>query len=140
MQILIISGNVGKDAVLRNTPGGDSVLNFSLAVDNGKDSNGNKRDATWYDCSLWGKRANSLQNHITKGCKLSLSGRPTARAHEGKVYLGISVNELTFMGGGEKHNDMPPGYDGSAPADADKRRGGGPSFDDEIPFSMEWRA
>jgi single-strand DNA-binding protein len=100
MQILTISGTVGKDAVLRRTQGGDAVLGFSLAVDNGKDKNGNRRDSTWFDCAIWGKRAESLERHITKGLKLSLSGRPTARSHAEKAYLGISVNDLTFMGGG----------------------------------------
>ena len=45
MQQLIIAGNVGKDAVLRTTGGGDHVLGFSLAVDGGKDKDGNKRTA-----------------------------------------------------------------------------------------------
>lgn len=124
MQILTIAGNVGKDAVLRHTQGGDAVLNFSLAVDNGKDREGNKRPPTWFDCSIWGKRATALERHITKGSKLALTGRPTARAHEGKAYMGISVDNLTFLGGGqerqESHDD----------------RGGysAPELDDEIPF------
>lgn len=99
MQTLIIAGTVGRDAELRRTNNGDAVLGFSVAVDNGKDKSGNKRDATWFDCSIWGKRAESLERHITKGSKLTLTGRPTAREHNGKVYLGISVNDLTFMGG-----------------------------------------
>lgn len=135
MQSLTIAGNVGKDAELRRTQGGDPVLNFSLAVDNGKDQNGNKRDATWFDCSVWGKRAEALERHITKGSKLVLRGRPTAREHNGKVYLGINVDDLTFMGGGQQsgNQDRQGGYDqGGAPA------GGG--FDDEIPFAPEWRA
>jgi len=86
-------------AVTQNFNNGDAVLGFSVAVDNGKDKSGNKRDATWFDCSIWGKRAESLERHITKGSKLTLTGRPTAREHNGKVYLGISVNDLTFMGG-----------------------------------------
>ena len=99
MQVLMIAGTVGKDAVLRKTTGGDDVLGFSLAVDNGKDKNGEKRDATWYDCAIWGKRAASLERHITKGSKLALTGRPSTRAHDGKAYLGINVSDLTFMGG-----------------------------------------
>lgn len=100
MQLLVIAGNVGKDAVLRTTQNGDKVLGFSLAVDNGKD-----KPATWYDCSIWGKRAESLERHITKGLKLSLSGRPSAREHDGKAYLGISVDNLTFMGGGQQREE-----------------------------------
>jgi len=125
MQKLTIAGNVGKDAELRRTQSGDAVLGFSLAVDNGKDKNGNKRDATWFDCSIWGKRAEALQSHITKGSKLVLIGRPTAREHNGKVYMGISVDDLTFMGGGQERS-APPQQQGNPPASGD--------FDSEIPF------
>lgn len=129
MQLLVIAGNVGKDAVLRTTQNGDKVLGFSLAVDNGKD-----KPATWYDCSIWGKRAESLERHITKGLKLSLSGRPSAREHDGKAYLGISVDNLTFMGGGqqreERQNDGygQGGYGGGYGQQQSR------DIDDEIPF------
>ena len=115
MQRLIIAGTVGKDAVLRNTQGGDAILGFSLAVDNGKDASGNKRETTWYDCSIWGKRGSSLERHITKGSKLTLTGRPTVRVHEGKAYLGISVDDLTFQGGsqGGERQEQSGGYDQS---------------------------
>lgn len=99
MQIAMISGTVGKDAELRNTQSGESILSFSLAVDNGRD-----KPATWWDCSIWGKRATSLSGHITKGLKLSLSGRPSAREHNGKAYLQLSVDRLTFMGGGQRQD------------------------------------
>lgn len=127
MQVLMIAGNVGKDAELRRTNAGDAVLGFSLAVDNGKDKNGNKRDSTWYDCSIWGKRAESLQSYITKGTKLTLTGRPTAREHNGKAYLGISVNDLTFMGGnqGQQRDYQTPQSDQHPPAR---------DLDDEVPF------
>lgn len=128
MQKLIIAGNVGKDAELRRAQGGDPILGFSLAVDNGKD-----KPATWYDASIWGKRGESLEPHIKKGNKLTLIGRPTVRVHEGKAYLGISVDDLTFMGGGQRDDREP--QRGGAPAGGAGRT----DMDDEIPFSMEWR-
>lgn len=141
MQQLIIAGTVGRDAELRQTQNGDDVLNFSIAVDNGKDRDGNKRDATWYDCSLWGKRANSLQSHIRKGDKLTVTGRPGAREHNGKVYLQCSVNELTFMGGGQRRDDgqrESGGYDQGGYG-AGGRPGGGMDDQDSIPFTWEGR-
>jgi single-strand DNA-binding protein len=137
MEMLIIAGTVGKDAELRRTGNGDAVLNFSVAVDQGKDKNGNKRDAKWYDASLWGKRAESLQSYITKGSKLTLQGRPTAREHQGKVYMGIAVNDLTFMGGSQRdsgQNDVAGGsaYGASTGGAVD-------DLDSEIPFAPEWR-
>ena len=133
MQILTIAGNVGKDPELRTTPNGEHVLSFSLAVDNGKDKNGNKRDSTWYDCSIWGKRAQSLQGHITKGSKLTLSGRPSARCHNDKAYLGVTVNELAFQGGGQQQSEPQGG--GYAGQGASAGAGGVGDLDDEIPFN-----
>ena len=142
MEMLIIAGTVGKDAELRRTQSGDAVLGFSVAVDQGKDKNGQKRETKWYDASLWGKRAESLQSYITKGTKLTLQGRPTAREHQGKVYMGIAVNDLTFMGGSQRRDDdgyqdstgTTGGYGGgAASAGADGLDG------DEIPFAPVWQ-
>ena len=141
MQKLIIAGNVGKDAELRKTGNGDPVLGFSLACDNGKDKNGQKRESTWYDCSIWGKRAEALESHITKGAKLTLIGRPTTREHAGKAYLGISVDDLTFMGGGsdsgQSRQQDGGGYDQGAPSGYGA---GGSAMDDDLPFMREDRA
>ena len=131
MQQLTIAGNVGRDAELRQTQSGDSVLSFSLAVDNGKDKNGNKRDSTWFDCSIWGKRADALQSYITKGSKLVVTGRPTAREYQGKVYLGCLVQELTFMGGGQSQ-----GGSSQRPAAQGNVDNGGTynDMEDDVPF------
>jgi single-strand DNA-binding protein len=146
MQKLFIAGACGKDAELRTTGNGDPVLSFSLAVDNGKDKSGNKRDSTWYDASLWGKRAEALASHIKKGDKLTLIGRPTVRVHEGKSYLGISVDDLTFMGSANRTHDAERSggtaaeyRDKQAPTGGGRPGGYGDDMDDEIPFAPEWR-
>lgn len=133
MQVTMIAGNVGKDAVLRRTGNGDAVLGFSVAVDNGKDKNGSKRDSTWYSCSIWGKRAESLENYIKKGTKLTLTGRVGVDVYEGRGSLTLNVNELTFQGGRKQEGDQSQGDNYGS--------GGRPSddFDDDIPFAPEWR-
>ena len=108
MLTMTIAGNVGKDAVLRNTQGGDPVLGFSIAIDGGKDKNGNKRDSTWVQCNVWGKRAESLNGHISKGTKLVVSGRPGVDVYEGKGRLTLSVQDLTFMGGAKERTEQEP--------------------------------
>ena len=123
---MTVAGNVGRDAQLRRTQGGDPVLGFSVAVDMGKDKNGNKRDAVWVNCSIWGKRAESLATYITKGTKLVLTGRPGVNVYEGKGSLTLVVNDLTFMGGSQQQrsDDDRGGYD-EPPRD---------DLDDDIPF------
>ena len=124
MLSMTIAGNVGKDAVLRRTQSDEAVLGFSVAIDQGKDKSGNKRDSVWVNCSIWGKRAESLQRYITKGTKLVLTGRPGVNVYEGKGSLMLSVNDLTFMGGSQQREDQGSGYD--EPARSDDM--------DEIPF------
>ena len=129
MQTLTIAGTIGKDAELRHTQSGDQVAGFSVAVDNGKDKSGNKRDATWYDCSLWGKRGEALCQYLTKGTRVAITGRPGAREHNGKIYLQCNVDQITLLGGGQDRqqgNQQSDGY--GAPAQ-------GSAMDDEIPFA-----
>lgn len=137
MQVLMIAGTVGKDAVLRQTSG-DDVLGFSVAVDNGKDKSGERRESTWFDCSLWGKRGQALESYIKKGTRVAVTGRPTARQHEGKVYLGLSVDNVTLLGGGQQSDG---GQRQERPRDDQTRGGDGSSapresydLNDDIPF------
>jgi len=135
MQLLMLAGNVGKDAKLNHPQqgSGDAVLNFSLAVDNGKDRDGNSRPATWYDCAIWGKRAEALEKHILKGTKLSVSGRPTVRVHEGKAYLGITIDgQLTFHGSSAARSDERPASDSGGGSSSDGNMGRDDI--DSIPF------
>ena len=127
MQMTMIAGTVGRDAELRKTQGGDPILSFSLAVENGKDREGNKRDATWFDCSIWGKRGEALQSHIVKGSKLTLTGRVSAREHNGKIYMQLNVNDLTFQGGGQRQEQSSYGS-GGTPME----------LDDSIPFAPQF--
>ena len=62
MQLLIIAGSITREPVLRRTQAGDPVLSFSLAVDNGKDNNGNRKNSTFYDCSVWGRSSADIQH------------------------------------------------------------------------------
>lgn len=124
MQKLIIAGNIGRDAELRTTQNGDQVAGFSVAVSNGKDENGNWRDSTWFDCSLWGKRATALAPFLTKGTRVVVEGRPSARAHDGKVYLQCRVYELTLLGGGDQAGSQQQAQQAAPSRD----------LDDEIPF------
>lgn len=136
MQKIIIAGNVGNVKEVRSV-GETQVLNFSIAVDNGKDKNGERRESTWYDCSLWGKRAQSLAPYISKGQKMTVFGRPTARAHDGKAYLGVEVDDLTFQGGGQQDSGSLRGAsheEASARETEYKSVSGSYDLSDDVPF------
>ena len=130
MKNVTVAGGITRDAETRTTQGGESVTGFSVAVD---ERNGKDKRTLYFDCSLWGKRGQALAQYLTKGTRVAVSGDLSTREHNGKTYLTIRVSEVTLMGGGEKrdHVAMPPGYEGTAPAEADRRRA---ALDDEIPF------
>jgi len=130
MKQITIAGRLGKDAELRRTQGGDPVLSFPVAVDDGY---GERKSTMWFDCSVWGKRAEALSSHLVKGMAVAVSGDLGKREHDGKTYLTVRVSELTMQGGVERQDSKPKGgmYDRDDP-----RTVGGASrdLDDEIPF------
>ena len=129
MKTITIAGGITRDAVNRTTQDGDNVTSFSVAVSEGF---GDKKRSLYFDCSLWGKRGSALSPHLTKGSRVAVSGDLSTREHNGKTYLTVRASEVTLLGGGEKreHVNMPPGYEGTAAAEADR----GKFEDSEIPF------
>jgi len=132
MQKLTLAGTVGKDAVLRNASG-EPVLGFSIAVNNGKDRSGNEIPSTWFDCSIWGKRAEAVARFITKGTKITVEGKLTTREHEGKTYLGCKVSDFTLQGGGQQ-SEAAPSSGGASQSQAGGYSAPG-GMDDDIPFA-----
>lgn len=88
-------GRVGKDAVVRHTAGGDAVASFSVAVDTGF---GDSKTSNWFDCSFWGKRAETVGPMIKKGDRIGLAGELGTREHQGKTYLTLRVGDVTLLG------------------------------------------
>lgn len=119
MKSIVISGGVTKDAVSRKTQNGDAVLGFAVAVSEGF---GDKKRTLYFDCSLWGKRGDTLASMLTKGTRVSVSGELSTRDHDGKTYLTIPrVDQVTLMGGRPQGDDS---------RDQDQRR----DDDGDVPF------
>jgi len=127
MSQVTVMGNLGRDAKLRSTQSGDSVCNFSLCANVRK---GRDDVPVWYDCTLWGKRAEAIAQYLTKGTIVCVTGQLVPREYEGKDNttrhsLDIDVRELAFAGGGDK----------SAPDRGQQRNSAPPPVDDEdVPF------
>lgn len=132
MKSISIFGGITRDAQTRTTQQGDKVTGFSVAVSEGF---GDSKRTLYFDCSLWGKRGESLCQYLTKGSKVAVSGELSTREHDGKTYLTIRAADVTLGGGGERREPEPErggGY-GKPPS------GGADDYGDEIPFAMEWR-
>ena len=129
-----IAGNAGKDAVLRHTPQGDPVLNFSVGVTERK---GQENVTLWVDCSLWGKRAESLEPYISKGSKVTVSGQAGVRVHEGKAYMTMRVADVTLQGSkqdGERRESAQRNKQSDGPQPSPPSSAGSDFPEDDIPF------
>lgn len=88
------TGNLGQDCRAGNV-GGTAVVNFSVASTSGY---GDKKVTTWVDCALWGNRATALQQYLTKGQKVAITGEHGTREHDGKTYTTCRVDNVTLIG------------------------------------------
>lgn len=122
MNTIFFTGNVGKDAEVRNA-GGNTVCNFNVAV---KQGFGQDAATVWYRVGVWGKRGESIAQHIKKGSKVAVCGELTIGQYEGKPQYDVRAHEVDpFCGGRAEQNDRPDDRQ-RQPAPAD--------FDDSVPF------
>ena len=121
---VVISGNIGNEPELRRTQSGMAILSFSVAVnDRRKDQQTDEwTDYTnWVDCTMFGNRAESLSNHLSKGAKVAIEGKlrwsQWEREGQKRSKLEVIVDELEFMSSRDRQLD----------AQAD-------TYDDDCPF------
>ncbi len=144
MNTAVFAGRVGNDAELNYTKSGKAVASFSIAIDNGKDQDGNKREATWIKAVLWEKKAEGLAKYILKGTSVVVSGPVSTEAWiskksgEAESKIIVTVREFTFGGSSKNEAGSPGQQEGRAqqaakPQAADPRAGS-PITDEYIPF------
>lgn len=99
MNVISISGTLGRDAEKRVLPDGTSVLSFSVADNQGKD-----KAPIWWAASLFGKRAESLSQYLLKGQSVTINGVVSERqfidkeGNERKT-MEVRVNDVALQGG-----------------------------------------
>lgn len=110
--LVVLMGNLTRDPELRATSNGQSVCNFSLALNRSyKDASGEWKDATDYiDVIAWGPLGERVQQYVTKGRPVLVSGRLQNRTWEQdgqkRSKVEVVANDVTFLGGrGEGGND-----------------------------------
>ena len=110
---VLISGNLTRDAELRATSGGMSILSFGVAVnDRRKNSQtGEWEDyANFIDCTLFGKRAEALAQYLTKGLKVTVEGKLHYSSWDDcngggkRSKLDVTVDEIELM---SSRNEQP---------------------------------
>lgn len=137
---VIISGNLTRDAELRTTQGGMSILGFGVAVN---DRRKNQQTGEWedcpnfVDCTMFGTRGEKLQPYLTRGSKVALEGKLRYSSWESggqrRSKLGVIVDDLEFMS--SRRDDAGSGYAPRPVPEADPAIDAVASvYDEDIPF------
>lgn len=129
MNVITITGTLGRDMEQRAMPNGDPVGNFSVA-----DSQGREKPTIWWSCQLFGKRVAALAPYLLKGQQVTVAGNVIEREWTDKdgnkrKQMDVRVNDIALQGGKRE---------GAAPAPQDKPAtsfaGGFHNDEDPIPF------
>lgn len=119
-----LMGNLTRDPELRQTPNGQNVTNFSLALNRAyKDQSGEWQEVTDYiDIVCWGPLAERVAQYLSKGRRCLVQGRLQSRSWEQdgqkRNKVEVLANDVTFL-------DSRGGDEGGAPASSGSSSSGG---------------
>ena len=128
---VFLMGNLTRDPELRQTPNGQNVTSFSLALNRAyKDQSGEWQEATDYiDCVCWGPLAERVAQYLSKGRRCLVQGRLQSRSWEQdgakRSKVEVLANDVTFLdsrgaGGDPAPSDFSDNAGSAAPEGAGK--------------------
>lgn len=105
-------GYLGRDSEVRRVQtanGPQDVLQFNLGVKvRGK---GGQQETRWLYCSIWGERANKLDQYLRSGTPLIVVGEHSINVEDknGKTYINenINVRDFSFAGKAKDTSSQP---------------------------------
>ena len=119
-------GRATRDAELKYTAAGTALLTFSIAVNESRKIDGQRKDeASFFDVNLWGKLGESLKNLIVKGKQVAISGRLQQQRWETngepRNRVIVVADTVQLLGGGNNQG-APSGASGQS------------NFQEDMPF------
>jgi single-strand DNA-binding protein len=130
VNMVVLMGNMTRDAELRYTPNGKAVASFGLAVNRVyKDASGERQSAVdFFDVVAWGKLGEIVSQYGKKGQGIHVIGRLQNRSWEAqdgskRNKTEVIANEVSLVGakGDQAAVDAPvtakEGVDAPAPED-----------------------
>ncbi|WP_313471259.1 single-stranded DNA-binding protein [Atlantibacter hermannii] len=128
---IVVSGNLGKDAVLRVTPNGKHIATFSIPAKSGF---GDNAKTAWLQCKMFGVMAEKLTGFLHKGSKVTVVGEFTIE--EWTRDNGEKVQTPTIL---VRDIDLPPRSDNQSQRTQQNNQSQSSEppmdFDDDIPFA-----
>lgn len=143
---VFVTGNLTRDAELRDTQGGTSYLRMGVAVN---DRRKNPQTGEWedvpnfVDCVMFGTRAEAIARYLTKGTKVAVDGslRYSSWERDGqrRSKLEVAVRDVEFMSRQQQAQQPAPQQARAqlpyqAPAAPAQQAPAADVYDEEIPF------
>jgi len=133
---VILMGNLTRDPETRTTASGQSVTNFSLAVNRSwKSADGTQQEQVSYiNCVAWAKTGEVIAQYLSKGSPVLVSGRLEQRSWDDKESgqkrsaVDVIVEDFNFVGGGGRSG----GGDDSSDSDDGGRKAKTKKSDDVV--------
>ena len=126
---VVIIGRLTRDAEMKYTNNGLAISNFSIAMSKSIKQNDQWVDTTIFinDLSLFGKRAEGLNQYLTKGQQVAINGCLDVDnwEQEGKKRskLKVHISDIQLLGGKS-----------ASPQQRSLGGGNAQEFEDDIPF------
>lgn len=79
MNVVNLIGNITKDLELRKTKDNKSVLDFTIAVNEGY---GDNKTTDFIQCQVWNIQADNMVKYCNKGSKVAVNGRIRTSQYE----------------------------------------------------------
>lgn len=115
---VVISGNLTRDPELRTTASGMPIMSIGVAVNDRRKNNqtGEWEDyANFVDCTMFGTRAQNIQQYLSKGSKVTIEGKlrwsQWERDGQRRSKLEVIVDDIDFTGN-RAGNNSGGSYDG----------------------------
>ena len=136
MNSVSFDGRVAADAELRYAGNGDPILSFRVASDSGF---GDKKVTNWFNCAIWGKRGESLQEYMIKGTPVTVYGVLSLRLYKDgqgneKLSPDVRVNDIALQGKKEDSQGQQSKQTESKPIQQQRQAPPDDDLDDQIPF------
>ena len=95
MNLVTLVGRLARDMELRSTNTGKAVGNFSVAVDRRFKKDG-QPTADFFNVVAWGKQAELIDQYLSKGDRIALSGRLQTREYQAKDGSNRYITEVVL--------------------------------------------
>lgn len=103
MNVITITGNIGKDAEVKQY-GERYKISFSVAT-NEKRKDGDRTD--WHNVNYWSK-SNGIAPYLKKGQQVAVQGAQRHDKHEGKYFASIDAYRVELIGRADNSSNSEP--------------------------------